>query len=119
MKKPKAPANPLKGLSKEILDPKNFSKYMEMINAPLTSKCKHKNVDEFAKCKICSKNISDREAVKKKLGFKDSFQYLMWKRMHLQFLEVQRMMGFGETKKEVKKDAKRRTNRLPKSVGKS
>ena len=77
-----APANPIfEGLSDELKDPKKFKSIEKKIANTMVADHKHRTVKAFVNCKRCQARLKKKQELLKGLGFKDTQQYQMWKKV--------------------------------------
>ena len=78
-------------LPKHLKDPANFEKIQKLVIKSLQGKCSHAEVVEWAQCGDCQARFQQRRGLLKKLGFKNSAQYMAWKKIHTTISEMQKV----------------------------
>lgn len=74
--------NPVfKGLPKSLKDPTKYKETELLLFKILESDHKHDKPSDWMKCKICQDKFKEKKKTMKKLGFKNSSQYLEWRKV--------------------------------------
>lgn len=87
----------VKNFPPHLKDPANYDKIQKAIIEAGATKCSHGEIGEWAKCKKCQWALAKRSETMKKLGFKTSAHYLMWKKIHgqIKILEKDRLPKYN------------------------
>lgn len=74
--------NPLDGLPEWLKDPKNYLPVQKALLETLNCGKLHSDPSASLKCKKCGENMMTRRRLMEKFGFKNSAQYMAWKKTH-------------------------------------
>ena len=84
-----AKPNPLIAfLPAHLKDPKNYKKIQKAIIEAGATKHSHGEISEWSACKHCTYKQHARAEMMRKLGFKNGAQYMTWKRIHEEILNL-------------------------------
>lgn len=75
-------ANILDGLPDYVKDPANYMTIQKALLNTLSCGKSHSDPVKMAECKKCTENMLVRRQLLKRFGFKNSAQYMRWRRTH-------------------------------------
>lgn len=83
--------NPLiASLPAYLKEPKNYLKVQKAIIQAGATKHSHSDMGEWAGCNTCQTKQHERAETMRKLGFKSGRQYMAWKKIHEEILNLYR-----------------------------
>ncbi len=107
MKKVKAPEPPkdlvikhkspiTESLPAHLKDPANYEKILKAIYDANVGACaSHNDMLEWSACRKCHRARNNRLLMMKSLGFTSAPQYIMWRKIHTQIQERQRLEKYN------------------------